>query len=263
MTNAAEVHFSQRIANGDAGAFEQLMRRHNRTLFRTARAILRDDAEAEDAVQEAYLRAYRSIGAFRGEAKLSTWLVRIVANEALERRRKAARRAGIVPIHAGVEEHELEQQAGTRPPEGPADLAERRELRRLLEAKIDGLSDAFRAVFVLRAVEELSVEETAAALGLPEATVRTRFFRARGRLREALSPELKEAFAFAGARCDRIVARVMAMVAAALLTASIAACSEDPQLLVPVGEPAVESVERDGALRERTLNQGESERMDY
>jgi RNA polymerase sigma-70 factor (ECF subfamily) len=264
MTDAAGLHASRRITQGDVEAFEQLMRSHNRMLFRTARAILRDDAEAEDALQEAYLRAYRAMGAFRGEAKLSTWLARIVANEALARRRKAVRRAEIVPIRAGVEQDELAQQADPRSPEGPADLAERRELRRLLEASIDGLSDSFRAVFVLRAVEGLSVEETAAALGLPEATVRTRFFRARGRLRKVLSPNLEEAFGFAGARCDRIVARVKTALAGVLLAASIAACTEVPQLLVPEGEPpAVESIERDGALRERTLRQGESGRMDY
>lgn len=264
MTDPAEVQVSQRIANGDPKAFEQLMRLHNRTLFRTARAILRDDAEAEDAVQEAYLRAYRSIGAFRGEAKLSTWLVRIVANEALARRRKATRRDRVAPIRSGVEIDEL---AVARSPEGPADIAERRDLQRLLESKIDGLPDAFRAVFMLRAVEELSVQETAAALGLPEATVRTRFFRARRQLRAALSPgadrPFKEAFAFAGASCDRIVSRVMAMLAGVLLTASIAACTEEPQLLAPAGEPAFERIERDGALRERTLNQGESDRMSY
>lgn len=215
----ADAELSRRIANGDARAFEQLMRRHNRTLFRAARGILRDDADAEDALQEAYLRAYRSIGSFRGEAKLSTWLVRIVVNEALARRRKQVRRAEVVPLRGGgAEEHELEQETGMRDQDGPEDLTERREIRRLLEAKIDGLPEAFRIVFVLRAVEELSVEETAAALGIPEPTVRTRFFRARSQLREALSREIDlafdDAFAFAGERCDRIVARVMARLAA-------------------------------------------------
>ena len=214
----SDAALSRRIADGDTKAFVQLMRRHNRTLFRTARAILRDDADAEDALQEAYLHAYRSIGAFRGEAKLSTWLVRIVANEALARRRKQARRAEIVPIHSGgSEDLEPEAEAGMRDHDGPQDLAERSEIRRLLEAKIDALPEAFRIVFVLRALEELSVEDTAAALGIPEATVRTRFFRARSQLREALSLEIDlafdDAFAFAGERCDRIVARVLASLA--------------------------------------------------
>jgi RNA polymerase sigma-70 factor (ECF subfamily) len=158
-------------------AFTQLMRRHNRTLFRTARAILRDDAAAEDALQEAWLRAYHAIDAFRGEAKLSTWLVRIVINEALARRRKDQRHVPVV--------QEAEQ--AIRKHDQPDSMAQRSELRRRLEAKIRGLPDAFRAVFMLRAVEELSVQETAAALRIPESTVRTRFFRARSRLREALS----------------------------------------------------------------------------
>jgi RNA polymerase sigma-70 factor (ECF subfamily) len=198
--------------------FEQLMRRHNRMLFRTARAILRNDAEAEDALQEAYVRAYRAYESFRGDAKVSTWLVRIVANEALARRRKEVRRAQIVPIRSDPEQHELEAQPAAPSGDGPDSQAERSQIRRLLEAKIDALPDAFRSVFVLRALEELSVEDTAAALGIPEATVRTRFFRARSQLREALSQEIDlafdDAFAFAGERCDRIVARVMARLAA-------------------------------------------------
>jgi RNA polymerase sigma-70 factor (ECF subfamily) len=210
-----DSELGRRIAHGDIKAFEQLMRRHNRTLFRTARAILRDDADAEDALQEAYLQVYRSIGSFRGEAKLSTWLVRIVANEALAHRRNDARRAAIVPIRGGgAAEHEFEAEAAMRDHDGPEDQAGRHEIRRVLEHKIDALPDGFRAVFVLRALEELSVEETAAALGIPEATVRTRFFRARSQLREALSQEIDlafgDAFAFAGERCDRIVARVLA-----------------------------------------------------
>jgi len=211
----ADADLPRRVAAGDTKAFEALMRTYNRTLFRTARAILRDDAAAEDALQEAYLRIYGSIGSFRGDSKLSTWLVRIVANEALVRRRKDQRRAEILPIHGGdEEEHGVEQ--GIDEQDGPQRQAERSEIRQLLEAKIDALPDAFRAVFVLRALEELSVDETAAALGIPEATVRTRFFRARSQLRESLSREIDlafdDAFGFAGERCDRIVARVMAIV---------------------------------------------------
>ncbi|HEU4353384.1 MAG TPA: RNA polymerase sigma factor [Burkholderiales bacterium] len=195
-----------RILSGNMRALEALMRAHNRTLYRTARAILRDDAEAEDAVQEAYLQAYRMLGSFRGESKLSTWLIRITANEALMRRRRNARQA--MPP-ADVEPDDL---ASAEP--GPDAIAQRRATRRLLETHIDALPDPYRAVFVLRAVEELSVAETAAALGIPEATVRTRYFRARGLLRESMagavdSPPV-EAFAFAGTRCDRIVRKVLA-----------------------------------------------------
>jgi RNA polymerase sigma-70 factor (ECF subfamily) len=213
----SDVELAHRVGRGDTRAFEQLMRRHNRTLFRTARAILRDDAAAEDALQEAYLRIYGSIGSFRGEAKLSTWLVRIVANEALARRRKDQRRAQIVPIRGGGDQDQGMEE-GIDQAEGPQRQAERSEIRQLLEAKIDQLPDSYRAVFVLRALEEMSVEETAAALGIPEPTVRSRFFRARGLLREAISREIDvafdTAFGFAGERCDRIVAGVLARIAA-------------------------------------------------
>ncbi len=212
-----DAELARRVAAGDNAAFEQLMRRHNQQLFRTARAILRDDAEAEDALQEAYLQAYRTLGSFRGEARLSTWLARIVANEALQRLRKGTRRAAIVPIQAGMAAEELEQLPDSRMDKQPEAGAERAQVRKVLERRIDALPDAYRAVFVLRAVEELSVEETAAVLGIPEATVRSRFFRARSLLREALAQEIDhaygEAFAFAGHRCDRIVASVMARIA--------------------------------------------------
>jgi RNA polymerase sigma-70 factor, ECF subfamily len=210
----SDADLAKRVAAGEHAAFEVLMRRHNQQLFRTARAILRDDAEAEDALQEAYLQAYRTIGAFRGEAKLSTWLARVVANEALQRLRKGARRAAIVPIQAGADMDLVEQLPDSRMDKQPEAGAERAQMRKLLERRIDALPEAYRPVFMLRAVEELSVEETAAVLGIPEATVRSRFFRARSLLREALAQEVDlaygDAFAFAGGRCDRVVANVMA-----------------------------------------------------
>jgi RNA polymerase sigma-70 factor, ECF subfamily len=206
----ADAEIARRVAAGDQDAFRLLMRRHNQTLYRAARAILRDDAEAEDAVQEAYLRAYGAIGGFRDEAKLCTWLVRIVVNEALGRARKRSRGAEVIRLDGEPEEASMTQPT----PEQPERGALRAETRRLLEGKIDALPESFRAVFVLRALEEMSVEETAAALDIPEATVRTRFFRARGLLREALAREIDsafdEAFSFAGERCDRIVAGVFA-----------------------------------------------------
>lgn len=213
LADAADSELSRRVAAGDSAAFEALMRRYNRMLFRTARAMLRDDAEAEDALQEAYLQVYRSIGDFRGEAKLSTWLVRIVANEALMRLRKRARRAAIVPLTSGVTDEQLGEIADTDMNEAPEPSAQRAEIRRLLETEIDALPADFRAVFVLRAVEELSVEETAAALSIPQATVRSRLFRARSLLREGLAAKIdvayEEVFSFAGERCDRIVNNVL------------------------------------------------------
>ncbi len=212
-----DAELARRIASGDHAACRELMRRYNQRLYRTARAILKDDAEAEDSVQEAYLLAFRAMAGFRGDAKLSTWLVRIAANEALGRLRKRSRAAAIIPLDGNHFDGELaeamEDDMMPSTPEQPENAALRAETRRLLEAKIDELPDAFRAVFVLRALEELSVEETAATLGIPDATVRSRFFRARGMLRAALSRDIDiafdQAFAFAGERCDRIVAAVM------------------------------------------------------
>lgn len=204
-----DTQLATSVASGDKTAFELLMRRHNRALFRVARAILRDDAEAEDALQEAYIHAYQSIGTFRGDSQLSTWLARVVANEALMRLRKRARRHAIIPFTSDPEE----MNRMPSPDKGPESSAHRAEVRKLLEKHIDALPEAYRPVFMLRAVEEFSVEETAEVLSIPAATVRTRFFRARSLLREALAQEIDlayaDAFAFAGERCDRIVARVM------------------------------------------------------
>jgi RNA polymerase sigma-70 factor (ECF subfamily) len=214
--NLPEGELAQRIAAGDLDALQILMRRHNQTLYRTARSILKDDAEAEDAVQESYLLAYRAMDKFRGDAKLATWLVRIVVNEALGRMRKRKRRAEIFELSGDSMQHgeDTEVNMNEVSPEQPEHAALRKETRRLLEAKIDQLPDAFRTVFVLRALEEMSVEEAADCLGIPPATVRTRYFRARGLLREALAREIdfsfESAFSFAGDRCDRIVAGVLA-----------------------------------------------------
>jgi RNA polymerase sigma-70 factor (ECF subfamily) len=218
-----DLELAHRVAAGDIPAFERLLRRFNRPLYRVARAIVKDDAEAEDVLQEAMLRAYRSMSTFRGDARLSTWLVRIVANEALGRLRVTARRAAVVPLHpdgSDLSEHELPLDAAPASVrQDPEQEAMRTEMRRLLESRIDALPDAFRVVFVLRALEELSVEETAACLGIPAATVRTRFFRARSLLRESMSREIdrayEDAFEFGGHRCDRITAAVLARINAA------------------------------------------------
>jgi RNA polymerase sigma-70 factor (ECF subfamily) len=209
-----DAELAQRAADGDEAAFEAIMRRHNRLLFRTARSMLKSDAEVEDVLQEGYLRAWRALGGFRSDARLSTWLVRIVVNEALGHMRK--KEAPIIPLDAAMTSFEPEVQTSLtadaeRQPEG---AAMRAELRRMMEARIDMLPEAFRTVFVLRAVQEMSVEEVAQALEIPEATVRTRFFRARSLLRERLASDidvsLSDAFNFDGERCDRIVAAVRA-----------------------------------------------------
>jgi len=202
----------RRIRAGDRDAFSLLMRRYNRRLYRVARSVLRDDAEAEDALQDAYLQAYRALPTFRGESALGTWLTRIVVNAALMRQRKTGRLAEVIELGA---DYDAQVAAPHSPDDSPSDVEQpdlaafRGQTRRLIETGIDKLPAAFRTVFVLRAVEELTVEETAATLGIPEATVRTRYFRARAMLREALAREIdfaiEDAFGFDGARCDRIV----------------------------------------------------------
>jgi RNA polymerase sigma-70 factor, ECF subfamily len=212
----SDQDLARSVAGGNEAAMRLLMRRHNQTLYRTARSILHDDAEAEDAVQDGYLSAFRSIGNFRGDARLSTWLTRIVVNESLGRLRKSRHGAQVIPMDgdAGVALAVAETMMNQESPHQPEQEAMRAQSRKLIESKIDELPDAFRTVFVLRAVEEMSVDEVATSLGIPEATVRTRFFRARALLRESLARDtdkaLASAFSFAGARCDRIVERVIA-----------------------------------------------------
>lgn len=215
LEQASDNELVARTAQGDARAFEQIMRRHNRLLFRSARSILRSDADAEDAVQEAYLHAWRAMGSFRQDARVSTWLVRIVLNEAFGRVRRRPAQVIALPSSLEPSRSDLDPTEATEanPDERPDRETLRAEFRRLIEARIDALPQAFRTVFVLRAVEELSVDEVAEVLHIPPATVRTRFFRARSLLRESLSRDIdmatEDAFGFAGARCDRIVAGVL------------------------------------------------------
>lgn len=216
----SDIAIAGAIAAGDHEVFRTLMRRHNRLLYRTARSIVKDDFDAEDAVQNAYLLAYRNIAKFEGGSALSTWLVRIVINEALTCLRKRSR----LPQPLGLGGRELDEamdavaEAEVIRPERPDEALMRADMRRLVEAKIDELPAAYRTVFMLRGLEDLTVSETAAALGVPEATVRTRFFRARALLRKSLSVaadgEFEAAFAFAGERCARIVANVLSALTA-------------------------------------------------
>lgn len=203
-----DLALAQRVAAGDCAAFGLLMRRHNRRLYRLARASLRDDAQAEDALQEAYLAAYRGIAQFRGDSTLATWLSRMVLNECLTRLRRSMRRHNVVPI---VTVDELPETCADEQ-DVPERILGRAEMRALIERKLDELPQDFRIVFVLRSVEELSVEETAACLDLPVATVRSRHFRARSLLRDALAQAIdvaeRDLFDIGGRRCDRIVAAV-------------------------------------------------------
>ena len=182
--------------------FEILMRRHNQRLYRAARAILQDDAEAEDAVQQAYLNAYRHLDQFEGRAQFSTWLTRIAVYEALARRK----RVGGNPTSS---EEGLGETAASPAPD-PERQAYGKELSVLLESALAGLPEGYRSVFLLREVDGLSTAETARHLRISDATVKTRLHRAKGLLQrklQAVTPA--EAFSFDGARCDRLVTAVM------------------------------------------------------
>jgi RNA polymerase sigma-70 factor (ECF subfamily) len=195
---------------GNTAAFEAIMRRHNRLLFRTARAILQHEADAEEVVQEAYLKAFLHLDGFAGASRLSTWLVKITVNEALARLRRRMPDGAPEGMADLAEDTTMRQTTAETSPEAAAAQG---EIRRLLEAAIDALPQAQRTVFMLRAVEEFSTEDTATCLGIPPETVKTRLHRARQALRRRLqhrvAAALTDTFPFAGARCDRVVAGVL------------------------------------------------------
>ncbi|PBB67933.1 RNA polymerase subunit sigma [Mesorhizobium sp. WSM4312] len=192
----------------DAGAFRTIIKTYNQRLYRIARGILRNDAEAEDVVQEAYVHAFANLATFRGDSSLATWLSRIVINEALGRLRKR-RRTVAMP--------ENPEAQIIRFPLNPSDDPERtmaqRQILALVERATDSLPDIYRMVFVARVIEGLSMEETADLLGVRPETVKTRLHRARSLLRKALDdeigPALLDAFPFAGRRCERLTKAVM------------------------------------------------------
>lgn len=205
----------ERARQRDGAAFRLIIQRHNQRLYRVARSVLGDDSEAEDAVQEAYIRAFAHLGEFRGEARLSTWLTRIVLNEALGRLRQRRPTVDLKVIDTINEQGEARVivMPTARQETDPEAAAARAEIRRLLERAVDQLPEPFRVVFVLREIEELSVEETAENLRLRPETVKTRLHRARRLLRQSLGAELSsalaDAFPFAGARCARVADRVL------------------------------------------------------
>lgn len=200
------------LRQGDRAAAATLVQHHNRTLWRIARGIVGNEADADDVVQEAYLRALSSVAGFRGESSLSTWLARIVVNEAVRRTRS---RRPTLDLATVAETAIAGHSAAPAPmPSSPEQAAAREQVRRMVEQAVDGLAAPFRAVFVMRAVEQMSVEETAAALRVPAATVKTRFHRARQQLQQALGAEFaaifEGAFPFGGARCERLTTAVLA-----------------------------------------------------
>jgi RNA polymerase sigma-70 factor, ECF subfamily len=209
---ATEAELVALLRAGHASAFVAIMRHNNQRLYRLARGVLRDEAEAEEAVQESYLRAFTHLDGFKGESTLATWLARIVLNEALGRLR---RRRPTVAID-DVAETLAAGAPGplSREEPSPEQAIARQEIRRSIEKAVDDLPASFRAVFIMRAIEQMSIEETATCLGIPGETVKTRFHRANKLLRQALSARLGTildgAFPFLGARCDRLIGTVLA-----------------------------------------------------
>jgi RNA polymerase sigma-70 factor (ECF subfamily) len=203
------------VSQGSASAFAAIMRRNNRRLYRIARSILNNDAEAEEAVQETYLRAFTNLHSFRGAATLSTWLARIVINEALGRLRQQRSFIDLDEVDraVGLVRETSDALLGTFGRTSPEAAAAHQELKVLIENAVNALPAPFRVVFVACAIEQLSIEDAAIALGIPKGTVKTRLHRAKRMLREALGAAfatmLDDIFPFAGSRCERIVAAVL------------------------------------------------------
>ncbi|ARP66359.1 RNA polymerase subunit sigma [Mesorhizobium sp. WSM1497] len=203
-----EMQLVHRALARDGDAFHTIIKTHNQRLYRIARGVVRNDSEAEDIVQEAYVKAFAHLDAFRGDSSLATWLSRIVINEALGRLRKR-RKTVALP--------ENPQAEIIRFPLNPSDDPERtmaqRQILQLVEQATDSLPDVYRTVFVARVIEGLSIEETADLLGVRPQTVKTRLHRARALVRKALDdqigPVLLDAFPFAGRRCERLTSAVM------------------------------------------------------
>lgn len=206
-----------RILAGEQHLFELIMRRYNRFLFRICRGVLLDQSAAEEAVQETYVRAYVNLAQFRGPTGFSSWLARIACNEALGQTRRAARLQSLDTLSDAQFQELLQTTAHQQQAANPEHFAASSEIMRLIEHAVDRLPRDYRLVFILRDIEQLNVEQTAAHLQIKPATVRTRLHRARTLLQERLSRYLEkassEAFPFAGKQCDRIVEAVFARLA--------------------------------------------------
>jgi RNA polymerase sigma-70 factor (ECF subfamily) len=205
---SGDLELAQRALARDGVAFRTIMKTHNQRLYRIARGVVRNDSEAEDVVQEAYVRAFAHLDSFRGDASLGTWLSRIVINEALGRLRKR-RRTVAMPENPQAEIIQFP----LNPSDDPERTMAQRQILALVERATDSLPDVYRMVFVARVIEGLSIEETAELLDVRPETVKTRLHRARALLRKALDdqigPVLLDAFPFAGQRCERLTAAVM------------------------------------------------------
>lgn len=204
----ADKEVVARVIGGEKALYEVLMRRYNQTLYRAVRSYLHSREDVEDAMQEAYLKAYAKLGQYKGEAAFSTWLVRIGINEALQRLRREKRANG-----ADMDVDQM-QQLPDRLQMTPEQIVMAEEHRKRLESAIDGLPEAYRSVYMLREVEEMSVAEVADSLDLSEANVKVRLHRAKAMLKQALghTGQASGAFTYGNAHCDRLVAWVMARI---------------------------------------------------
>lgn len=213
MTADDDALLVQGARDRDEAAIRVIMQHNNRRLFRAARGILRNDSEAEDVVQETYVRAFTHLDSFRGDSSLATWLTRIAMNEALGRLRRERPQVELTSLKPGVLEAQIIQFPQSLNPGDPEKSMAQREIQHVVERAIDDLPEAFRIVFITRVVEGMTVEETAELLGLKPETVKTRLHRARNLLRgnveKRIGPVVMEAFPFAGKRCERLTETVL------------------------------------------------------
>ena len=208
-----ESELVRRSLARDDQAFRIIMSRYNRRLYRIARGIVRNDSDAEDIVQEAYVKAFMHLANFRGESSLATWLSRITVNEALGRLRRKRTRKEVSRVEDQRTEAEIIPFPQMTTNEDPEKMMAQRQILKLVEQATDNLPENFRLVFVTRVIEGMNVEETAEILGIPPETVKTRLHRARKLVREQLDrqigPVLMDAFPFAGKRCERVTEAVL------------------------------------------------------
>ena len=215
MAELTDQELLERARKGDAAALRMLIRRHDKYLYRVVRSVLADDNEAEDVIQETFIRAFRGLENFRGDANIRTWLTRIALNEAVRRRRRQRSTVDLGELHEREDRDPRRTSASSwlAGDNDPERAAAQSQMRQILERAIDGLRAPFRTVLILRDVEEASVQQTAKLLGIRPETVRTRLHRARRLLREKLGDEfasaLKDVFPFERPRCDALVNRVL------------------------------------------------------
>jgi RNA polymerase sigma-70 factor (ECF subfamily) len=213
LSISEEADLVRRAVAREPAAVRAIIKANNRRLFRMARGILKNDAEAEDVVQETYVRAFTHLGSFRGESSLATWLTRIAMNEALGRLRRQHPTVDWTTLEPGALEAQVIQFPLSAISEDPERTMAQRAIQTVVEHAIDELPDAFRSVFIARVVEGMSTEETAEVLDLKPETVKTRLFRARALLRDNvekhIGPVMMEAFPFAGRRCERLTQAVL------------------------------------------------------